>query len=150
MSSVRGEESAMQLPAEAGAGAGRPCAAVRRWTIPRERGSLARARRLTREALTDWRLPEADYGHALLLVSELVTNAHRHAGGDAELELTPAADGILLAVEDSSTVPPVLHEPGPAGGFGLHLVARLSDAWGVDTAPGGKRVWARLAPRPFT
>ncbi|MDQ0312328.1 anti-sigma regulatory factor (Ser/Thr protein kinase) [Kitasatospora herbaricolor] len=120
----------------------------RGWRIPPGNGTLARARELTRDTLQEWDHRGEDYAHAVLLVSELVTNAHRHAGGPADLELHPVPGGVLLRVSDASSRLPVRREPGADGGFGMHLLARLSESWGVEPFPGGKSVWARLAPRP--
>lgn len=82
------------------------------------------------------------------MVSELVTNAIRHAPGPGELvvELEPAAGHLVIAVRDTSPSPPAPHEGDPArpGGHGLRLVARLcSQVWTVP-APPGKRVVALL------
>ncbi|WP_079197269.1 ATP-binding protein [Streptomyces sp. CB03911] len=127
---------------------GLPEPPARRWRIPPGNGTLARARELTRDTLLDWEHPGEEYAHAVLLVSELVTNAHRHAGGPADLELHPVPGGVLVRVSDASSRLPVRREPGADGGFGMHLLARLSESWGVEPFPGGKSVWARLAPRP--
>ena len=82
-----------------------------------------------------------------LLVSELVTNAVRHAGGDA-VRLIVALSGGRLRVE--------VHDPGSgfqvreapddplrASGWGLVLVAELADRWGVDGSP-RTRVWFEM------
>jgi anti-sigma regulatory factor (Ser/Thr protein kinase) len=82
-----------------------------------------------------------------LLVSELVTNAVRHAEGEA-VRLVVALAGGTLRVE--------VHDPGQgfevrdaptdplrASGWGLVLVAELSDRWGVDHTP-RTRVWFEM------
>ncbi len=82
-----------------------------------------------------------------LLVSELVTNAVRHAGGDV-VRLIVAHRGGVLRVE--------VHDPGNgfdleqaptdplrASGWGLVLVAELADRWGVDQSP-RTRVWFEM------
>jgi anti-sigma regulatory factor (Ser/Thr protein kinase) len=82
-----------------------------------------------------------------LLVSELVTNAVRHAEGEA-VRLVVALTGGTLRVE--------VHDPGNgfevrdaptdplrASGWGLVLVAELSDRWGVDHSP-RTRVWFEM------
>ncbi|MFE4604528.1 ATP-binding protein [Kitasatospora indigofera] len=145
-----GLPDAPELPHAAGLPdtSGLPGAPGRGWRIPPGGGALARARELARDTLREWDYPGEKYAHAVLLVSELVTNAHRHAGGPAELELHPVPGGVLLRVADSSPRLPVRREPGADGGFGMHLLARLSEAWGVEAFPGGKSVWARLTPRP--
>jgi anti-sigma regulatory factor (Ser/Thr protein kinase) len=85
----------------------------------------------------------------LLLVSELVTNAVRHAVGET-LRLVVMIDDGALRVE--------VHDPGggfepqapeldPArpSGWGLFLVDELADRWGVDATP-LTRVWFEMDP----
>jgi anti-sigma regulatory factor (Ser/Thr protein kinase) len=88
---------------------------------------------------------------ASLCVSELVTNAVLHADmrEDEELELD-------VEVSDSSLVVTVTDlgggfEPGPLSpgdesGFGLYIVDRLSDRWGVERGE-RTRVWFEMALR---
>jgi anti-sigma regulatory factor (Ser/Thr protein kinase) len=83
---------------------------------------------------------------AQLLVSELVSNAHEHAGGDALLDV--AVDDCCLrvdVVDESPQVP----APRPAGGDdergrGLMLVEALSSRWGATPWPSGKTMWFEL------
>ncbi|MGW4560934.1 ATP-binding protein [Streptomyces sp. NPDC004561] len=88
---------------------------------------------------------------AQLVVSELVTNALRHAPGPGALllELTPGTDELWIAVHDSSPRPPEVRagDAGTVGGHGLRLVTRLCEQ--VQTVPSklGKQVLARLVLR---
>jgi len=52
-----------------------------------------------------------------------------------------------VSVTDSGAEQPQLQEVDPerVGGVGLHVVAQVSDEWGVAPFPGGKTVWARIA-----
>lgn len=80
-----------------------------------------------------------------LLVSELVTNSVRHAPGGASgrvaLEVSPSGRGLHVEVIDSGQgFEPRPREAGRDGGWGLHLVDRLADRWGV-ARDGGTRVW---------
>ncbi|MFD0634591.1 ATP-binding protein [Catenulispora yoronensis] len=105
-----------------------------------------------------WGVP--DWGEPLgLVVSELVTNAVRHAGTPAALRLVPADGGVLVEVDDGEPREPRLVPAGSrtaSGGLGLAIVDRLADAWGCSVRPdgSGKTVWARLSlpeepwPRP--
>ena len=84
---------------------------------------------------------------AVLLVSELVTNAVRHAQGPCALVATFAGDTFELRVEDGDPKAPT---PRPAdildeNGRGFVLVGALADDWGVRTLPGGKATWFTLA-----
>ena len=85
---------------------------------------------------------------AQLVVSELVTNAIRHAHG--EIELCAAALGRVLHIEvtdetpdcDPVTIPQASHG---SGGRGLRLVDAVALAWGCRVGPDRKVVWADLA-----
>ena len=86
-----------------------------------------------------------------LLVTELVTNSVRHADAAREahvrLEVSVAADSVLLVVEDggSGFVPAARTPDFPDdSGWGLHFVERMSSRWGVN-ANGRTRVWLELA-----
>ncbi|MEW2304186.1 ATP-binding protein [Streptomyces sp. NPDC006655] len=85
---------------------------------------------------------------AQLVVSELVTNAVRHAPGPGELllEVIPAAARLRISVRDSSPHPPRLRAPAAdrVGGHGLHLVTRLCDQVQTITLDPGKWVVAHL------
>ncbi|GAA1548519.1 ATP-binding protein [Streptomyces albidochromogenes] len=87
--------------------------------------------------------------HAMLLVaSELVSNAVRHAPGPCSLCLTLHDKGVLVEVSDTSPVSPRLRAPdttGRFGGWGLQMVNRLAGELHTVPGPGdGKTVRARL------
>ncbi|MEU6664246.1 ATP-binding protein [Streptomyces sp. NPDC046821] len=123
-------------------------------TMAREPETVAEARRLVRVSLATWGLDDATEA-AELVMSELVTNAVRHARlGAVRLIIDrPAEDRVYLAVVDRS--PGVLPHLKVAGiedvtGRGLLMVDVLTEQWGYDllgVGPRhwGKRVWARLA-----
>ncbi|GHB06121.1 ATP-binding protein [Streptomyces chryseus] len=122
------------------------------WCIAQGPGAFGHARDLAREALESWSWPPERVEVVVLLVSELVTNAHRHAGTDAWLRLDPTSEGVRLTVRDASPNPPEPRVPDPeaaAGGFGLHILDRLASRWGVETHADGKHVWA-LVPATVT
>ncbi|MCG8968340.1 SpoIIE family protein phosphatase [Streptomyces sp. CL12-4] len=118
------------------------------------------ARAMVRATLADWAalaLPGTQQltGHlaadALVIVSELVTNAVVHAGTDVEVVLRLEETGTLV-VEATDHHPARAPRDGdretpdetPEYGRGLRLVAALSEAWGITYRPGTKTVWARL------
>jgi len=113
------------------------------------------ARRFVRATLADWTergiggLDQLLIADALVVVSELVTNAVVHAGTDIELACR-LDEGHLLVIEVSDHHPArsVRDEGHPGDGAeygrGLRLVASLADCWGITYRTGSKTVWARL------
>ncbi len=114
------------------------------------------ARRVLRHMLREWQL-EGMSDPALLLVSELVTNAvqasanqaGRYEGSRPVIGLTLRRTGTVLMAEvwDTSPALPVLQEADLTGegGRGLMLVDFLAEAWGHRAARGGKVVWCTVA-----
>jgi anti-sigma regulatory factor (Ser/Thr protein kinase) len=117
--------------------------------LPRELDSAAAARHAV-DQLGD-RLPEEQLGDVRLLVSELVTNSLRHAelDDDDRIRLAVNVDDARVRVEVSDPGPgfaPVgpSDDPETAEGWGLYLVATLSDRWGVDAGEDTTIVWFEL------
>ena len=109
------------------------------------------ARQATHEALAAWQVPHLEET-AMLLVSELVTNAVRHArtGGTAVvLRLETAGSWLRIEVHDADPRMPRPRTPDPLdeSGFGFVLLEALADKWGVREATIGKAVWAELDTR---
>lgn len=104
-----------------------------------------------RRALTDAcrHLTRGLVHDAALLISELVTNAVRYAGGIITVVIDCLSDCVAVAVRDDSPAPPVVRDPGPddPSGRGLQLVDSLASKWGCQLAPGGagKTVWFTVA-----
>ena len=101
-------------------------------TLPRDPGAPRRARALLREYAES--LDAARLDTAVLLISELVTNAVLH--GDSEIRLLIDVDrtraGARFAVSDEGGGNPVVRDdPGADGGWGLRLVGQLAARWGV-------------------
>lgn len=119
----------------------------RRWQLPSEPASIARARHAVVRTCQAWELGDA--ANAELVVSELVANAVLHGWGRVTLRLHDTGEGLRIEVEDSNPTPPVATEghPGRIGGFGMRIVERLAD-WGWRPSRGGKVVWARVRPAP--
>src|SRR4051794_32621024 len=113
--------------------------------------AASRARELLNEAFGDAMAGDAMHD-VLLLTTELVTNAVRHADVDESrtLELTVAAEPqrIRVGVTDpGATTTPCVQEVDVSapGGMGLFLVEQLSSRWGSERAPGGStQVWFEL------
>jgi hypothetical protein len=118
---------------------------VASWPLTPDLTSVPRARRLTRARLTAWGL-EGFSDVVELLVSELVTNALRHAPGPCRLTIS-ALDGLLRCeVEDGSTELPCVRKQREfdEGGRGLHLLDMLACCWGGARTPTGKAMWFEL------
>jgi len=84
-----------------------------------------------------------------LLVTELVTNSVRHAqAGTVELAVLVGAERVRVEIANpGSSFEPVLRDdnPGSEDGWGLFLVDRISDSWGVvEEDAGTQRVWFEL------
>ncbi len=120
------------------------------------------ARRYTEAVLQAWRLRHEDIETARLLVSELVTNSVRFAGGslphatcDLMAEVQPISlilrhrpDTLIIEVCDPDPTPPILAEAGPIAesGRGLMLVRALSKEWNFYLPPtGGKTVYCVIS-----
>src|SRR4051812_46929692 len=83
---------------------------------------------------------------AELVTSELVTNAIEHAATPVTVRVSHAVDRFRVEVMDSSAIPPAVRDllSDEDSGRGLHLVERLTDAWGVDSSDVGKTIWFEL------
>ncbi|WP_329047927.1 ATP-binding protein [Amycolatopsis sp. NBC_01488] len=107
-------------------------------------GGLAVVRRFARLTLTAWAC-DTLVDDALLIVTELATNALQHGAGRPVLRLSVGAGHIRVEVFDDDPAPPVRRSPGADGGWGLALVERLSLAWGTARHGLGKVVWCALS-----
>jgi len=118
---------------------------VRTWQLDGGLESVSAARAWVRSTLATWELePMVELGE--LLVSELVTNALRHANGPIELTALLLDDVVTLGVSDADQPLPRLRKAKAAdeGGRGLQLVAMLSARWGARPTAEGKVVWCEL------
>ncbi|GLW72767.1 hypothetical protein Kpho02_50660 [Kitasatospora phosalacinea] len=120
------------------------------WAVWRLPDAVMHARRFTARTLRHWSVDE-EADTALLVVSELVTNAVAHTQGEIRLDLTLTGDRLRVAVNDASSRAPVRVESSDweaTGGRGLLLVAAMSAAWGSVPLGGGKQVWCDIALPP--
>jgi anti-sigma regulatory factor (Ser/Thr protein kinase) len=115
-----------------------PCTAA---AVPLARDSIV-------ATLRGWGRDDRDWLDVVaLVVTELVSNAVRHAGGCPTLDLH--ADGLTtLTVTDRSPVHPRRQEPDDRGGRGLLIVDALCTRWGVRDQKTGKQIWVELPPCP--
>lgn len=116
--------------------------------LPTEPDSIPRARRAVEEVapLVD----DVTLLNLRLLVSELVTNAVRHVppedAASIRLEVRRSADAVRVEVSDEG--PGFVPRPPTAlqervSGWGLNILARVADRWGVEN-DGGARVWFEI------
>ncbi|MFJ8812320.1 ATP-binding protein [Amycolatopsis thermoflava] len=108
---------------------------------------LVAVRRWAARALSD--LGEDHLVAVQLVATEILTNAHEHAGGAGQLRLWRERDPcrIRVEVDDPSPRRPELRRPDPASarGRGLAMVAKLTEDWGSRRrSDGGKTVWAAI------
>ncbi|WP_406704053.1 SpoIIE family protein phosphatase [Streptomyces albidoflavus] len=115
---------------------------VASWEFPAEPDAVGAARNAATEKLTEWGL-EGNTFVTELIVSELVTNAVRHAGGPIGLRLI-RGELLYCEVTDPSNTQPRLRRARTTdeGGRGLFLVAQLSRRWGSRYGQSGKTIWA--------
>ncbi|MEV6791112.1 ATP-binding protein [Streptomyces sp. NPDC051320] len=125
--------------------------------LPGLRTSARSARDTVRDRLRAWKLPGDTCCDAVLLVSELTTNAVLHTdSGQVLCGLTLTGEERRLRIElhdEGSTPvrPPERHAgPGEENGRGLFLVQQLADSWGSarSTRVEGRFVWAELTAHP--
>lgn len=112
------------------------------WTLEADPVVVSRARRLVGEQLERWGLEDLVFPTELV-VSELVTNAIRYAGGPVEVRLIRA--GVLVCeVSDPSSTQPRMRRAlaTEEGGRGLFLVAQVSSRWGSRYTRSGKTIWS--------
>ncbi|MFD8913340.1 SpoIIE family protein phosphatase [Streptomyces sp. NPDC059575] len=113
--------------------------------------SVATARSFVRDTLQGWGFADI-VDDAVVLTSELVTNAVVHAGTEAEVLCLRTEPGVRIEVSDrypEREVPlqsahAVMGSPDREGGRGLQLCAALASRWGVEYTSTHKNVWFQL------
>ncbi|MEU3599061.1 ATP-binding protein [Streptomyces sp. NPDC006798] len=113
---------------------------------------VSRARRLTGDRLRCWGIGGDTHDTAMLVISELVTNAVVHSGSHlVACELLNGVEQLRISVRDQGcgpSGPQVCHSrEAEERGRGLLLVEAVSSSWGAHSAlyGAGRTVWAELA-----
>ncbi|MFJ9413446.1 SpoIIE family protein phosphatase [Streptomyces sp. NPDC101227] len=118
---------------------------VAAWELPAEPEAVGRARELATRQLAGWGLEELSYATELV-VSELVTNAVRHASGPLHLRLLRDLTLLTEVSDTGHTSPHLRHSASDdEGGRGLFIVAQLVQRWGTRYTPYGKTIWTEQA-----
>ena len=108
--------------------------------------AVHQARAFMRQTADEWALPDLLARDAILLVSEMVTNAIVHGRGPIHLRVRRASEHLLVEVSDTATAVPRKLRPTSSDvhGRGLQLVAMMADEWGTRPIHDGKSVWCAL------
>ncbi|MFE5393033.1 SpoIIE family protein phosphatase [Streptomyces sp. NPDC056568] len=114
---------------------------VATWEFPADPRAVASAREAATGQLAEWGL-EGNAFVTELIVSELVTNAVRYAGGPVGLRMI-RDETLICEVTDPSNTQPRMRRARTSeeGGRGLFLVAQLSRRWGSRYGQTGKTIW---------
>lgn len=114
-------------------------------TFNADLSSPARVRHFVRRALTG-ELPTDRLQTAVLLTSELATNAVLHARTDFDVGLCVTKSTVRIAVSDRSSRPPtpIVVDGDATSGRGLRLLDLLASRWGTEMTPTGKSVWFEI------
>ena len=113
--------------------------------------SVATARSFVRDTLQGWGFADI-VDDAVVLTSELVTNAVVHAGTSADVLCLRSDEGVRIEVGDRYPEREIplqgqainMGNPDREGGRGLQLCAALAGRWGVEYTPTHKQVWFQL------
>jgi PAS domain S-box-containing protein len=118
------------------------------WDLPADPAIVSHARALAVSQLEQWGLDELT-PTTELIVSELVTNAIRHASGPYRLKLIRHQVLVCEVSDTSNSFPRMRYAlTTDEGGRGLYLVAQLARRWGTRFTTDGKLTWAEQELQP--
>ncbi|MDF9876010.1 SpoIIE family protein phosphatase [Cellulosimicrobium cellulans] len=127
-------------------GPGRPSAVARQ--VEHGSWAIGPGRRWVDDVLESCDVSPSVRRIAMLLTSEVLTNAVQHGAAPVEAELEVGHRVLRVAVRDGSATLPRLRTPRPdeTGGRGVQFLERCASRWGVDALDGapGKTVWFEL------
>ncbi|MEW2513362.1 ATP-binding SpoIIE family protein phosphatase [Streptomyces sp. NPDC046870] len=120
---------------------------VASWELGDDLAAVSQARRHVGAKLTEWGLEDAA-PTTELIVSELVTNAIRHARPPVRLRLILQGARLTCEVSDDSSTSPYLRQANTfdESGRGLFIVSQLARRWGTRHDSRGKTIWAVQQP----
>ncbi|MGY5029769.1 SpoIIE family protein phosphatase [Streptomyces sp. 900116325] len=116
---------------------------IAEWDVPLDPAAVAGIRAAVAERLDEWDLSELAFTTELIL-SELITNAIRHASAPIRVRLLRDRN-LICEVSDGSSTSPHLRYAATTdeGGRGLFLVSQIAEHWGTRYTPEGKVIWAQ-------
>jgi serine phosphatase RsbU (regulator of sigma subunit)/anti-sigma regulatory factor (Ser/Thr protein kinase) len=116
---------------------------VATWDLSPDPAAVADARHRVSVQLDMWGLEDVAFTTELM-VSELVTNAIRHARTPGKLRIILERESLICEVSDGSLTSPHLRRARTfdEGGRGLLIVAQLAQRWGTRYDHDGKTIWA--------
>jgi PAS domain S-box-containing protein len=143
---IRGEDDTAILAARVHRDPSQRTAAI---DLEPRTGSVAEARRFVSATLREWSQDPDLVSDAVLIASELVTNAIVHGEPPVRLRLRAVHHEITLEVDDGDSAMPrkVQSDPEMPDGRGLAIVAQLSSRWAARPNGRGKTVWSTLRSR---
>jgi hypothetical protein len=114
--------------------------------FPADVDSPGHARRMAAATLRRWGHDEALIADVSLVVSELASNAVRHAGSAFAVALQMQGPLLRVTVEDRAALPDTASDADmlPRPPHGLCVVDSLATSWGIEPTRTGKIVWAQL------
>ncbi|MBM0275197.1 ATP-binding protein [Micromonospora tarensis] len=116
--------------------------------LPARAQSPAAARQLVARQCRAWGM-DAVADRAMVIASELISNAVQHAGTDMDITVAHVAGSLRISVRDRggetpSSTAPALPRQMSEGGRGLPIIAALTTDWGFFSFGDGKTVWAAI------
>ncbi|GGW49726.1 SpoIIE family protein phosphatase/ATP-binding protein [Streptomyces griseoloalbus] len=111
------------------------------WDVPSDPSAVGGVRSAVTRTMAGWGLEEESFVTELI-ISELVTNAIRHASPPIHVRLIRDR-ALICEVSDGSSTSPHLRRAAATdeGGRGLFLVARFAERWGTRYTANGKVIW---------
>ncbi|MEV6012219.1 SpoIIE family protein phosphatase [Streptomyces sp. NPDC051976] len=118
------------------------------WEVPSDPAAVAELRAAVAEQLREWGLDDEIAFTTELILSELITNAIRHASGPIGVRLLYDRKLICEVSDTSNTAPHLRYaEITDEGGRGLFLVSQFSERWGTRYTATGKIIWSEQTLR---
>ncbi|MFF4038812.1 amino acid permease [Streptomyces sp. NPDC001816] len=119
------------------------------WALASDPAAVATIRSAVAKQLGDWGLDDLAFTTELI-VSELVTNAIRYAGGGPiQVRLIRDRNLICEVSDTGHTTPNLKHaENDDEGGRGLFIIAQMTHHWGTRYTPTGKTIWTEQDLQP--